>query len=334
MRRIALVLLLLAFATGCDDTVTPTEPLFGGSGEIRVEVRTPIGALFDPASGETSPTGYLTESLVWRSTGPWILAERVSYRGIHGAETLLRGRLNPGDLAREYAAFIRELHTNSEYQLFDGGAPQIEPVCAPNSELSSQVTVTVLDATLDQSARWVRCTRGTLFELTPPAGPDEAAIRVIEVARLTRGFTVGNGNDPTYEETLPYGTLAQGEFSKTLPEGPLAFVSTDGQVPASFVDFWEDHSDPTDLLPSIDWANESVILAAIGERGEAGGSVQVRRVLPLPGWTRVEIAEMVPGDFCAPAAKTIYPYHLVVVPTVPTPVEFVFTPKERISCGF
>jgi hypothetical protein len=332
------VLLLLVFGlvlSGCKDPTSPSDTeRFGLSGEVRIEVRTPIGGRFNPATGVTSPTGYLAESLIWRSTGPWVLAERVSYRGLAGSETVHTGRFNPGELAAEYEIFNLELHESTEVGLFGGDVPQIEPVCSPNGVLSSQVTITIYDAPRDRTERWIRCARGTLFTLlSNVGGPDLAAGRVVNAIRRARSFTLGDDLVSTYDATVPYGTHAQGERSRTLPDGPIAFVSSTGSVPPAFLEFWEEHAEPGDFLPSVDWANEIVFFAAVGERGEAGGSVHIRRVLNLPGQTRVEISERVPGDFCTPAAKVTFPYHLVVVPTVPTPVEFFFPPTERVPCG-
>jgi len=333
-----LPLLLLVFAfflSGCEDPASPSDNArFGLSGEVRIEVRTPIGGRFNPITGLTSPVGFQTESLVWRSTGPWVLAERVSYRGLAGSETVHRGLFNPGELAAEYAVFNRELHESTEMGLFGGDVPQIEPVCSPTGVLSSQVTITIYDAPRDRTERWVRCARGTLFTLLSSlGGPDIAAGRVVSAIRRARSFTLGDDQVSTYETTVPYGTLAQGERSRTLPDGPIAFVSSTGSAPPDFLAFWEAHAEPGDFLPSVDWGNEVVFFAAVGERDEAGGSVQIRRILTLPGLTRVEISERVPGDFCTPAAKVTFPYHLVVVPTVATPVEFFFPPTERVPCG-
>jgi hypothetical protein len=78
-----LFLLFSLILSGCDDPAAPSDSArFGLSGEVRIEVRTPIGGRFNPVTGLTTPVGFQTESLVWRSTGPWVLAERVSYRGL------------------------------------------------------------------------------------------------------------------------------------------------------------------------------------------------------------------------------------------------------------
>jgi len=76
-----------------------------------------------------------------------------------------------------------------------------------------------------------------------------------------------------------------------------------------------------------------VILAAVGRRLEAGDSVKVRRVLPIDQGTRIEIVERVPGDFCSPAAREGYPFHLVVAPRAQAPIQFADPIVERVPCG-
>jgi hypothetical protein len=65
-----------------------------------------------------------------------------------------------------------------------------------------------------------------------------------------------------------------------------------------------------------------ILLAAVGRREEAGHRVRARRVSAPGTATQVEIVEEVPGDFCSPAARTRYPFHIVVAPRGPLPVIF------------
>jgi hypothetical protein len=323
------LLLLGGLLAGCEDTTTVLPaPQFGQNGQIQVDVRSPLGT-----------EGFLSESLVWRSDGPWTLVERVNYRGVQGSETLRYSRLNPGELAAEYASLIGQLNGSPGLRLFGGNPSQgLEPICNPVLEpgsLPTTVTVTIRDDFRGESARWVRCARGTFSTITPgESGPDPEASRAITAAQLVRFFTLGEAFSPTYPGTLPYATLSQGEHSPALPDEPRTFVSMDGEAPAAFLEFWTAHAGADIPVPSVDWETEIVLLAAVGARDEAGDELRVTRVVPIGEATRVEVTERIPGDFCSPAAKRIHPFHLIVVPSVPLPIEFTPPRVERVPCGF
>lgn len=68
--------------------------------------------------------GALTESLRWLSGGAWVLAERLSYRGIQGNETIRRSRLNPGEFVAEYASLAQQLSEAPGHRLFGGAVSQ------------------------------------------------------------------------------------------------------------------------------------------------------------------------------------------------------------------
>ncbi|MEX0856065.1 MAG: hypothetical protein WD056_00700 [Gemmatimonadota bacterium] len=334
--------LLLLLLLGCDDTL-PTSPApgFGQVGEIQVDVRSPLGQ----ALGGGVFQGTLQETLEWRSNGAWSLAERVSYNGVLGSETIRKSRLNPGELTDEYSALVTQL-TEGEGTRLLGAVPQgLFPVCGSSSSLglTTQVTVTIRDARLDESVRWVRCTYGILLSSSPTIGidpstaaPDQNAARVIAAATLIREAIFAGAATSTYGGTVPFATLARGETSAALPLAPAVFISSDGTAPQSFRDFWALHAGPTAPLPEVNWGPEVVVLAAVGPRDEAGDSVQVRRIVRIGvgQGSRVEYVERVPGDFCSPAAKRVYPYHLVAVPAVLFPLQFVAPEVERIPCGF
>jgi len=87
--------------------------------------------------------------------------------------------------------------------------------------------------------------------------------------------------------------------------------------------------------PEVDWTREMVIVAAVGERTEAGDSVEVRRILQTGEGTQVEIVERVPGDFCSPASRRHFPVHVVVAPrTLLDVLRFSDVATERVPCGF
>lgn len=284
--------------------------------------------------------GALTETLRWVSDGTWGLVERVSYRGVQGSETVRRSHVNPGELVAEYASLVRQLNEATGLRLLDGAVSEnLLPACDPAAgEFPTHVAFTMYDERRDETHRWVRCADGSLLDpenpITPgESGPDPEAARVITAAQLARFFTVGKRAESTYTSTIPYATLDQGGNSPALPTGSRLFASATGFAPPDFVEFWRDHAGPEARLPFVDWGTEFVLLAAVGPREEAGDFVQVKRVLGIGSFTRVEIVELVPGNFCSPAAKRTHPFHLIVVPAVPRPIEFTAPQVERIPCG-
>jgi hypothetical protein len=72
---------------------------------------------------------------------------------------------------------------------------------------------------------------------------------------------------------------------------------------------------------------------AVGLRGEAGDSVEVRRVVETNDGTLITLYERVPGDFCSPAARDHYPVHVIVAPRTRLPILFSEVVIERVPCG-
>lgn len=316
------VLILLAMG-GCDgDSVTLPDPRFGQVGQIQVQFQSPV------AGG----VGMLEETLVWRSDGPWVLAERISYDQEQGGEAVRRPVLNPGDLTPEYRSLIQQVNESPGLRLFAGDVPQsLEPEC---DDTQSRVILTIRDDFRGEQARWSRCADGGFFAATPGgAGPDAGASRVVTTAQLARFFTLGDQAVSSYLGTIPFRTLARGADSPARPIGPRSFRSGDGSPPGDWEEFWASHAGANEPQPAVDWDQEMVILGAVGRQLEAGDSVQVRRILPIDEGTRVELMRRVPGDFCSPAAQEGYPYHLVVAPRTAAPIQFADPLVERIPCG-
>ncbi len=312
---------LLLGAAGCDSdpTVIPA-PRFAQIGSIQIEV----------ASSLHGGLGRLDEAFLWSSEGGWVLIERISYRGVAGPGIVRQSRLNPGELAPQYAILIRELNETPGLRLPNSVPTSPVPTCA---EGRSRLTLTLRDTPSGEQLRWVRCVEGTFFTMTPgSAGPDPQASRVVTAAQITRSFTIGDGERSSFVGTVPFLTIASGSDSPARPLQPRAFVSQTGAPPPDFLAFWAEHAGNV-ALPPVNWITDMVVLAAVGRRGEAGGSVEVRRILPIGVSTRVEIVERVPGDFCSPGAVGEYPFHLVIAPKVTLPVGFADVRVDRIPCG-
>ena len=320
--RILPLMLLPGLLSACgDETTVLPSPRFAQIGELRADVEVPL------AAGE----GRLEGTLVWQSDGRWVLVERMYYRDQLGEEVVRRSRRNPGELSGEYTSLITQLNETPGLRL-TGEVEQGGPAtCAPNQ---ARVTFTMVDAFRGQVARWTRCARGNLFSVTPGSGgSDLSTPRVVTAVQLTRSFTIGDAERSIFEGSLPFATVDRGADSPAREVRSRAFLSSDGSPPSAWVDFWNRHAEPGASSPTVDWTREMVLLATPGRRMEAGHAVGIRRILPVGVATQVQAVESVPGDFCAPAALERYPYHLVVAPRGPAPVDFADILPQRIPCG-
>jgi hypothetical protein len=309
--------------TGCGDdgTIDPEALRFGQVGSIEVHLEAPLRG-----EGSSLGAGQLAQTLVWRSGGSWTLHEEVSYRGVSGDETLQRSRGDPSQFAGAYASLITQLNEDDRLKLFiDSLRSDVDPPCGP---VTSRITFTIRDDARGRDTTWVRCAEGTLGTLTPTgAGPGAAAARLVLATLLVREATVGERWTSAYLGTVPFGTLDRGEDSRTRITSPVTYIDARG-----FQAFWEEHA-PSRPRPAVDFATDMVVVGVVGERKEAGDSVEVRRILRVDLGTMIEVVERVPGDFCSPAARTHVPYHIVVAPRTPIPHRFSDILVERVSCG-
>lgn len=325
-------LLLLALAVGAceDDGSAPPNLRFGQLGEVRVRVQAPL------ALG----TGELQQALTWTSNGAWRLRESVSYRGLTGDEHVIRPEGDPGAFASAYASLITQINETRGLELFiESLSSTLEPRCEPPR---STIMFRIRDDARDEEVSWTRCVVGTLTNMDPSrAGPDPDASRVVVAGALARDFTLGPAFTLAYRGTIPFGTLDRGESSGAELEGPRSFrseASDASQPPAGWLQFWATHAGGTEAPPQVDWEDEMVVVAAVGQRFEAGDSVEVRRIVTVGSGaqaeTVVEYLERIPGDFCSPAARTQHPFHIVVAPRTEGPIRFSQLATERVPCGF
>ncbi len=326
----SITLLLLVVMLACDDDggLQPGSLRFGQVGEIRATLVVPL--IFNGQMGE------LQQVLSWSSTGAWQLREKVSYRGLEGDEQV---RVNPGDggaYASAYASLITQLNESVGLALFVSDLdPDLAPTCPAGG---TRVSVQIRDQLRDKAISWVRCAQGSLGTLvTEEGGPDAAAVRVIQAAILLRDFTQGAEFASAYIGSVPFGTLDRGEESSARLSAPRTFLSVpEGSLstPTGWVEFWRVHKgDPGANPPAVDWRTEMVLVASVGERTEAGDSVEVRRILQTGDGTRVDLVERVPGNFCSPASRSHFPIHIVVAPRTRLPIEFGTVDTVRVPCG-
>lgn len=325
MATAALLGLALA-ACGGEGPVGPGTQRFGQVGRIRVEAATPLqlGA------------GELDQTLTWNSAGPWELTESISYRGLPGDDDSRESGRIPDVLAGSYATWIAQINDVPSLSLFidalepDGQSPPVVCVDPQRFVFRTRLTVTIRDAARGEEMAWTRCVTGRLESLTTSgAGPDDAAARVAAAAILARDYALGDGFQSAYAGSVPFGTIDRGEDSGAQPSTSFVLTRQD-----EWETFWDAHRGPEDVVPTVDFSEDMVIVAAVGLRREAGDSVEVRKVLPVGESTFVQRVERVPGDFCSPAEKPHYPFHVVIVPIVPQPVRFVEpVAVERVPCG-
>ena len=321
----ALAVACAAFALACEDSTGPPDGLrFGQLGQVVVEVVTPRLQDSGQARGE------MRQTLVWRSSGEWRLSESLSYRGVLGDRHDTASAGDPAQLVGSYATWITYVNETAGIQLvgFDELSEDLEPDCGA---FRTRVTVAISDEVHDTTRSWTRCAESSLDNLHPRgSGPDPAAGRVVEAARILRDFTVNQsgGFRSAYAGSLPFATLVRGEDLEVEPPG--AGVIRDRKA---FEAFWEAVS-PDGASPlQVDFDEEVVLVAAVDSlRYEAGDSVEVRRVLPVQVGARVEYVERVAGDFCSPATFVHRPFHVVVAPAIPSPVTFTALIPERVPC--
>ena len=320
--RIVVALMIAVFSAACgDDNGTgPNTFRFGQIGEIQVTLETPIGF---PVGGT------LSQTLRWESSGAWSVFEEITYRGLVGDETLVRSVGDPFAYVASYAQLITTVNSVDGLKLFIPD-PLFQPgitvdECGPTR---TRMTFSIVDVPRDSTATWIQCARGSLSEIrTLDAGPRPEAARLVMATQAARDATFGRERLSAYHLSEPFGTLARGEDTETAPSAP--FVISDE---AAWSEFWLDHAGSS-TAPEVDFETEMVIVAAVGERGEAGDSVEVRRILQVDDGTLAHLSERVPGDFCSPVARSHYPFHIVVAPQTPEPIRFAEVGVERVSCG-
>ncbi|MFQ5537316.1 MAG: hypothetical protein ACE5GJ_07670 [Gemmatimonadota bacterium] len=313
-----LVSLLVLAVSGCGDsgTTPPGTLRFGqfGSAEVTLEVPLRLGQ------------GELIQRVEWASSGLWTRYEAIRYRGLTGDESESRAPGDPAAFAAGYASFITQVNEVKGLELFVPDLSQeLEPECGVTR---TRITLVIRDDSRGEEARWIRCADGSLANLTPVgAGPDPAASRVVAATQSLRDGTVGENFVSVYAGSVPFGELDRGDDTSSSLRSPAVYTDE-----TEWKAFWNEHA-PTRPLPSVSFDEEMVVVAIVGVRGEAGDSVEVRRILQVDDGTLTEVFERIPGDFCSPAARTHVPFHIVVAPRTPEPLRFADVRIERVACG-
>ncbi len=302
---------------------------FGQSGQMVVEVVTPRRFLPSPGMGE------LRQTLTWRSTGAWQLAESIAYREVVGSESTTRSPGLPAAFAAAYATLITQIHGATGLDLFiEDLDPNLDPPCNTEED-QARVTLRIQDEIRGEERSWTRCAQGPLGSLNPAgSGPDLHASRVIQVSKFVHDRTLGDTATSVYSLSIPFATLDQGEKSGEPTLVPRVFFGGPGprDAPADWADFWGWHAGGASA-PEVDWSADMVVVAADGARQEAGSILEIREILPIRDGAIVQLVEFAPGDFCSPAAVVQTPFHLVVAPRTPSTIQFSEVTLERVPCG-
>jgi len=322
----AFMIAVIVASCGDDNGTGPDTLKFGLSGGITIQLETPLRL------GSGTPrvgAGTLSQRLEWQSTGAWSLFEQISYRDLIGDETLWRSAGDPFIYVASYVGLINTVNSAAGLELF---IPEMDTLASPRivtcGEGRTHITFSIHDEPRDSTASWSLCADDPLTDLqTLNAGPAPAAARLVMATQFARDGTFGPDGISAYYGSVPFGTLARGEEIGSTPSAPFPILDD-----ASFQAFWLEHAGSTNP-PEVDFGSEMVIVGAVGPRGEAGDSVEVRRILQIDNGTLTHLVERVPGDFCSPVARTHYPFHIVVAPMTPTPIQFANVGLEFVSCG-
>lgn len=297
------------------DPISPPPLRFGSDGQVRVTVEVPL----------QGGIGWLQQVLIWNSDGAWKLFEEIGYDSVVGDDNMLRNPGLPYLYAANYSTLLQLAIDNAGTKLVDLPELDPDPECGIDR---SRVSILIRDNVRDEEREWSRCAFGAnaLANLTTEGfEPDDGTARVVQIALRARDLTMGADFDRyAYTGSMPFATIERGtEPGRELEDTVIVFRSPDdageGVVPVGWEGFWEGHTGGDRPLPEIDWTREVVIVVAIGMRETLGFSVEVRRVLQIGNesrvtGTKIERVELVPGDYCAPARRIIWPYHIVVAP--------------------
>ncbi|MDE2874720.1 MAG: hypothetical protein OXQ93_04705 [Gemmatimonadota bacterium] len=298
---------------GCDPMGPGPDLRFGLDGQVRVTVEVPL----------QGGIGWQQQVLTWNSDGAWKLYEEIGYDSVLGDDNVMRNPGLPYLYAANYASLLQLAIDNAGTRLWE--PPDQVDDCGIGR---SRVSILIRDNRHDEEKEWARCAfyANSLGDLsTEGFEPDDGAARVIQIALRARDFTLGEDFDQyAYTGSLPFATIERGAQSGIeFAEGMLVYRSPEGadegEEPDGWSAFWREHAGGERSPPEIDWARDMVAVASIGERDEAGHTVEVRRVLLIGDASRVtgskiEMVELVPGDYCTPARRFEWPYHIVVTP--------------------
>jgi PrcB C-terminal len=104
---------------------------------------------------------------------------------------------------------------------------------------------------------------------------------------------------------------------------------------SSFTNLWLSHSEgfsPVPEQPVVDFDQNMVIAAFLGEQSTGGYSIEITGVAELADSIVVNVKGALPGAGCMLTTAVSKPYHVVTVPKSSKPIAFVTT-IERANCA-
>lgn len=142
---------------------------------------------------------------------------------------------------------------------------------------------------------------------------------------LITGFSSGCASTPEKQEPgFILETLARGAYSGLTVERMEATSDA-----AAYAEYWRriNRGEP----PAVDFAEEMVIIAALGERRTGGYSIEVTVIEPAADALRVYVLLRSPGPQCMTTQALTQPYHIVKTRRSGKPVKFEVL-HEVINC--
>lgn len=126
------------------------------------------------------------------------------------------------------------------------------------------------------------------------------------------------------------GRLALGRFGGTPPFAYYSGIADSLRLVVRDAESWRAQWDalnremrPQPPLPTVDFAREMVVIAALGARGSGGWSIVVDSAVWRGGTTAIYLRRLAPGRGCFTTAAVSSPVDVVRVPRSDAPVRFV-----------
>lgn len=126
--------------------------------------------------------------------------------------------------------------------------------------------------------------------------------------------------EPPEPPEPPFKTVAKGAFSGFQKAAEMV-VTNQTQWGA----LWQEHSgqqEPKKAAPAIDFAKETVLFVALGQKNTGGHQIQIVDIIRRPGRTEVLVVRRKPAPGAMNLQALTAPFHIVRVPRIEGEVRF------------